>query len=234
MKSLGYQSFYAADNYPKGENLNMGINDGDFLQSTAKFISEQRKPSFSYVITLSSHVPFSTNDQSRALGLDTNKYPDQVGGYLETINYTDRMLGKFFTSLKTMGLFDDSLVIIYGDHTPVLPAFTAGTISYDPGSVKQKEVPLFIKLPRQTTGETHENTGTHLDIVPTAIDLLGVNTDQMMFGKSLFANDNSTFQSCPDQLSLLSKLGNCKTALSIEKSKSSLIIRYNQFNNIRR
>jgi len=31
LESLGYQKFYAADNYPKGALINMGLNDGDFL-----------------------------------------------------------------------------------------------------------------------------------------------------------------------------------------------------------
>jgi lipoteichoic acid synthase len=31
LKSLGYQKFYAADNYPKGFDINMGLDDGTFL-----------------------------------------------------------------------------------------------------------------------------------------------------------------------------------------------------------
>lgn len=227
--SLGYQKFFASNNYPKGTKINMGLNDGDFLNKTADYIKEQPKPSLSYVITLSSHVPFSTNKESEELGIDKSEYPDQVGGYLETINYTDRMLGKFFDKLKSYQLYDDSLIIVYGDHTPVLPAFKAGSISYDPSSVQQKEVPLFIKLPKQTDGKTIANKGVHLDIMPTILDLLGVKTNQLMFGRSLFADKSDSYQDCPDQFETFTSLGGCENSLRSEKNISEKIVRYNLF-----
>ena len=232
LSALGYQEFYAADNYPKGTKLNMGLSDGEFLSKTADYIKDQPKPSLSYAITLSSHVPFSTGNQTKGLNIKINDYPYLVGDYLEVINYTDRMLGDFFAKLKSYGLYDDSLILVYGDHTPVLPAFTAGEIKYDPTSVQEKEVPLFIKLPNETVGKTYANKGTHLDIMPTVLDLLGIKTSQLMFGQSLFTNNPKAFQTCPDQLSTFASLGDCKTALAAEKNISKKIIRYNLFNNL--
>ncbi len=232
LKSMGYQKFYAADNYSKGTTINMGLNDGDFLSKTADYIKEQPKPSLSYVITLSSHVPFAVTNETKDLGVNISDYPDQVGGYLEDINYTDRMLGKFFDKLKAEGLYDGSLIILYGDHTPVLPAFSAGTVKYDPESVQQLEVPLIIKAPNQTTGETHNNQGTHLDIMPTVLDLLGIKTTELMFGQSLFANSDKALKICSDQLPVFSGPGDCNSILTNEKNMSATIIRYNQFKNI--
>ena len=231
-KSLGYEKFYAADNYPKGAKINMGLNDGDFLSKTADYIKDQPKPSLSYIITLSSHVPFAIYKETKELGINVKDYPDQVGGYLENINYTDRMLGKFFEKLKSKGLYDNSLIIIYGDHTPVLPAFSAGTIKYDPESIQQKEVPLIFKIPNQNIGKTHDKQGTHLDIMPTILDLLGIKTTQLMFGQSLFANDNKALKICSDQLPVLPSDSDCNSMLTEEKNKSATIIRYNQFNNL--
>lgn len=230
LASLGYQKFYAADNYPKGAKLNMGLNDGDFLSKTADYIKDQPKPSFSYAITLSSHVPFSTNGQTKGLDININDYPYLTGDYLESINYVDRMLGNFFTKLKSYGLYNDSLILVYGDHTPVLPAFTAGTIKYDPTSIQEKEVPLFIKLPNDTASKTYANKGTHLDIMPTVLDLLGIKTTKLMFGQSLFADNSKEFKNCPDQMSVFANLGDCKNAITAEKNISKEIIRYNLFN----
>jgi len=233
-KSLGYQKFYAANNYPRGEKINMGLNDGDFLSKTAEYIKDQPKPSLSYVVTLSSHVPFSISDKTKDLGVNINDYPDQVGGYLENINYTDRMLGNFFAKLKSEGLYEDSLILVYGDHNPVLPAFSAGTIDYNPETVQGKEVPLIIKLPNKTDGQTHDNKGTHLDIMPTVLDLLGVKTDQLMFGQSLFTNSDKALRVCSDQLAVFSGPNNCESTLLDEKTKAGTIIRYNQFNNLKK
>jgi phosphoglycerol transferase MdoB-like AlkP superfamily enzyme len=232
LKSLGYQKFYAADNYPKGAVINMGLNDGDFLSKTADYIKSQPKPSLSYVITLSSHVPFAVTDQTKGLNINTSDYPNMVGGYLEDINYTDRMLGAFFTKLKAEGLYDDSLIIVYGDHTPVLPAFSAGTIKYNPDTVQVKEVPLLIKLPNETIGKTYVDKGTHLDIMPTILDLSGIKTSDLMFGQSLFAQGDKALKTCSDQLPAFPTSGDCNVMLTNEKAESSTIIRYNQFNNI--
>jgi len=231
LSSLGYQKFYAADNYPKTETLNMGIIDGDFLSKTAEYIKTQPKPSLSYVITLTSHVPFATNEKTKDLGLNLSDYPDQVGGYLENIHYVDQALGQFFDKLKSEKLYDDSLILVYGDHIPVLPAFKAGTINYDPTSVQEKEVPLIIKLPNKTEGKIHTNTGAHIDITPTILDLLGVKTNQLMFGQSLFATGDKALKVCKDQL-VSFKSSNCSSMLETEKQKSAEIIRYNQFNNL--
>jgi phosphoglycerol transferase MdoB-like AlkP superfamily enzyme len=155
-----------------------------------------------------------------------------VGGYLEDINYVDRVLGKFFDKLKQEGLYNDSLIVAYGDHVPVLPAFSAGTIKYDPDTVQGKEVPLFIKLPNQTVGQTHPQKGTHLDIMPTVLDLVGAKTNQLMFGQSLFANDDKALKVCSDQLVTFPNTGNCLDMLQTEKLMSAKIIRYNQFKKI--
>jgi len=230
--SLGYQKFYASDNYSEGEELNMGLNDGDFLNETADYIVDQPKPSLSTVITLSSHIPFEITDLTKGLGLNASDYPDQVGGYLENINYVDRMLAHFFEKLKENNLYDDSLIIVYGDHTPVLSSFSAGNINYDSESDQALEVPLFIKLPNQTTGQTHSELGTSLDIMPTILDLTGIKTNQLMFGQSLFAQIENSPIACPNNIIIFPELGDCETAQSIEKNMSSKIIRYNQFQNI--
>ena len=232
--SLGYQKFYAADNYSKGAKINLGLNDGDFLSETADYIKKQPKPSFSYAITLSSHVPFEITSETKGLGVNAKDYPDQVGGYLENINYTDRMLGRFFDKLKAAGLYDDSLIVVYGDHEPVLPAFTAGTIKYNPSTDQGKEVPLIFKLPNETEGAVHKNQGSHLDIMPTILDLVGVKTDTLMFGQSLFASGDKILEVCTDQLFAFPISGDCKADLKTTKNKAAEIIRYNQFDNLKR
>jgi len=67
-----------------------------------------------------------------------------------------------------------------------LDSFSAGTIRYNPESKQGQEVPIIIKLPNQKEAKVYKNYGTHLDITPTIFDLLGIKTNQLMFGQSLF------------------------------------------------
>lgn len=226
--SLGYEKFYAIDNYSGGSVLNMGISDGDFLARTADYVISQPKPSLSYIITLSSHVAFDLSSETHDLGIDIRKYPGLTGNYLEIINYTDRMLGIFFEKLKQANIFDDSLIIVYGDHTPILENFNAGTIEYIQDSNQGKDIPLIIKLPNQTQGNTHTNTGSTIDIMPTVLDIAGITTNSMMFGKNMFA-DSGIFSICDDQVSVFIQDISCSDSISEEKAISSQIIRYNLF-----
>lgn len=239
LPSLGYEKFYGVESYPEGAMMNMGLNDGTFLQKTAEYIRDQPKPSLSFAITLTSHVPFWITDETKELGINPDDYPKQVGGYLENINYVDRKLGEFFETLKEYDLYDDSLIVLYGDHTPTLSAFTAGSITYDPESIQEKEVPLFIKLPNQSEGEgvTIPNVGTHLDIMPTILDLVGIQTNQLMFGQSLFTKMNDSMSMKTNELSISSSESsnenNEKPLLDKEaESIATKIIRYNQFKHL--
>ena len=230
--SIGYQKFYAADNYQGGTKINMGLDDDTFLTQTAEYIAKQPKPSFSYVVTLSSHVPFSLPDNLKGLDIDTDAYREDVGNYLLSINYTDRMLGKFFEKLKSAGLYDDSLIVVYGDHNPVMDSFTAGTVTYDSESAQNKEVPMFIKLPNSTESKTITKTATQLDIMPTILDLAGISTNDLMFGRSLATDSSNNFTTCANQIAVFGINSDCETMLETEKSKSADIIRYNLFDKI--
>ena len=181
---------------------------------------------------MSSHTPFEITNLTKELGINTVDYPDQVGGYLENINYVDRMLGQFFKKLKENDLYDDSLIVVYGDHTPILDSFSAGSMNYDSNTNQALEVPLFVKLPNQTIGQTHENIGTSLDIMPTILDLVGIKTNQLMFGQSLFAQLKNKPFTCQNHLVIFSNIGDCEAAELTEKSISSKIIRYNQFQSL--
>lgn len=230
---FGYDRFLSSSDYSDGPKINMGLNDGTFLNETVDYVKEQPKPSLSSLITLSSHTPFKINYLTRDLGLDPETLPNQVAGYLENIHYTDKALGDFFDKLKEYDLYDDSLIIIYGDHTPALSEeFSIGSIYYDPLSNQALETPIIIKLPNQTEGEVYHGTGTNLDIMPTILDLVGVNTDNLMFGQSLFYQIENDVERCPDHIIIFDGLGDCETARREEENISSMIIRYNQFENL--
>ncbi len=196
-KSLGFNNFFAADNYKKGTEVNMGLSDQDFLSQSVNMIEKQPVNSFNYLITLSSHFSFEMPENLKTIKLTNSKYPSLSRNYLEVIHYTDAALGNFLTELKSRGLYDDSLIVIYGDHSAKFEPFISDEGKVEPNSLDGKKVPLIIKLPGQVEGKTISTPNSHLDIMPTILGLVGTKTNYPMYGRDLFGSEKPFFFTFP-------------------------------------
>ena len=65
---------------------------------------------------MSNHYPYSqfTNDEA---GFPIAKTSDEtINGYFATANYLDKAVEEFFNYLKSSGLYENSVIVLYGDH----------------------------------------------------------------------------------------------------------------------
>jgi hypothetical protein len=107
--------------------------------------------------------------------------------HLYQLGFVDRRLGSLFDRLEETGTWDDAMVIVVADHG----------ISFVPGQHRRwpKEdnrsdlfrIPLFVKLPGQSTGRVIDDPAFGIDIVPTIVDALDIDTDWEFDGSSLLA-----------------------------------------------
>jgi len=192
-KSFGYDNFYARDNYQRGVDINMGLADKSFFTQSITKMKKEPTSSLDYLITLSSHYSFDIPQEHWSLSLNEKDYTKLSFGYLESIHYADEAIGEFIAELKQNNMYDDSVIIIYGDHTAKYDAFTTDQGYIDPGTIAGKRIPLFIKLPGQTTTSKSMVATSELDIMPTILNLVGVKTDAPMFGRDVFENDSTFF-----------------------------------------
>lgn len=204
-KSLGFDHFYASDNYKSGAIINMGLSDADFLTQTVDYLKKSPTKSLSYVVTLTSHFSFEIPKSEQTLSLTKDKYSTLTANYLQAIHYTDSALGSFIEQLKTNGLYEDSIIVLYGDHKAKYDAFTADGGNIDPNTANGKKVPLMIKLPGETTGDRSNTPSTLLDIMPTLLNLVGAKPTSPMFGRDLFSDEKpfiytSTFEDNYEQV----------------------------------
>ncbi len=97
--------------------------------------------------------------------------------------------------LKDDGLWDDSVIVIYGDHFG--PSFSpltkpelqvlSGLVGHEYTVLDHFRVPLIVHVPGQKTPGRITDTVGQMDIMPTIIDLLGLDsTNVAMFGRSVF------------------------------------------------
>jgi arylsulfatase A-like enzyme/Flp pilus assembly protein TadD len=110
-------------------------------------------------------------------------YKDRL--YDGEIAYADSALGTFIAYLKSHGWYENSLIVVVGDHGEGLGEHredTHGIFLYD----STTHVPLILKLPRQASSSRVVDAQVRTtDVLPTVLDLTGVSTPADLDGESL-------------------------------------------------
>jgi arylsulfatase A-like enzyme len=104
--------------------------------------------------------------------------------YLGEIAYADESLGVLFDRLKSLGLWEDTLVVFTADHGEGRGEHgetTHSTLTYG----ATLHVPLIIRAPGRSKGLRVETRVGTVDIVPTILDLLGIEASSSPQGRSL-------------------------------------------------
>ncbi len=113
-----------------------------------------------------------------------------VARYDAEIRYSDDALGAFFVRLRTLGLWDRTLVVVTADHGETLADphhhryFSHGVVTYEEVS----RVPLIVHEPGGR-GRLARVDATRpvmaIDIAPTVLDLLGIEAPATFEGRSI-------------------------------------------------
>ncbi len=195
-KTLGYDHFYGEKSYNINEVLGMGLSDKEFLKQSMDKLNNLSQPFYSFLITLTSHHPFDAvkNVSSFDAGQYTGTF---MGDYIQSINYTDEQLGMFLKELKDQGYMDNSIIVIYGDHSAMpisqsdaLAKFLGKDKLSEPEWAEQQKVPLIIHFPGDKNSGVYSTLGGEIDVTPTLNNLLGLDMNTYL-GHDLFnTNDN--------------------------------------------
>jgi arylsulfatase A-like enzyme len=94
-----------------------------------------------------------------------------VALYDGEITYTDAELGRLFTALRELDLYDPTLIIVTADHGE---QFQEHDLWRHSNSLYQQlvHVPLLVKLPGQREGRVVTESVAAIDVVPTILALL--------------------------------------------------------------
>lgn len=191
LKAIGFEKTFDVSHFDASEKIGLGISDGSYLRQIAPIIKDEKKPFYSFIVTLTSHSPFDLPAKYRQLALSQDLNQSKLGGYFQSINYTDQQIGTFLSTLDKSGVLDNSVVVIYGDHT--------GVHKYYDDEVKQvrpqeswwlddsKRIPLII-YHKGMKGQEIKTTGGQIDTLPTVGSLLGINENSYKntaFGRNL-------------------------------------------------
>ncbi len=103
--------------------------------------------------------------------------------YDQEILFTDHHIGRLLADLKERGLYDDSIIVLTGDHGEGFGEHGVDFHGYHLYAAQTK-VPLLIKIPGIEPRHVITAAG-HVDILPTLANLVGAQPTAEMMGRSL-------------------------------------------------
>ncbi|MGI6748420.1 MAG: LTA synthase family protein [Anaerovoracaceae bacterium] len=182
-----------------GGNI-VGISDQAFFKQSAEFLEELNAggcPFYSFLITLSCHHPFRLPDFLKGLDLYPQDENNIVGNYLNAAHYADRAIGEFLELLKEKGLYQNSVIALYGDHFGLPKSDRAvdervtELLGYEYDYDVMLNVPLIIHIPEYEGNMTVSTSGGQLDFMPTICYLLGIEElNTLYLGQNLFTAES--------------------------------------------
>ncbi|MCG7317272.1 LTA synthase family protein [Brevibacillus laterosporus] len=194
---LGFDKYYDTEFFGYEDIVGLGPSDEILFDKTLGVLEEQQKqnrPFYSQIITLSGHHPFVIPQEKITLSLPPAWEGTNVGNYIQAQHYVDKQLGALFAKMKQNGLWDNTVIALYGDHygitqdeqdkdgKPIIESLTGHV--YD--KVDAFTVPLIVKVPGNITGKTMDNMGGQIDIMPTIANLVGLDlSNTTYFGQDL-------------------------------------------------
>ncbi|NQX60767.1 LTA synthase family protein [Paenibacillus qinlingensis] len=196
-QAIGYDRYYDKQFFKDEDAFFYGSSDEVLYRKTAEELASQQNqgaPFYAHIISMSSHNPFTIPEEKYKMTLPERYEGTFVGDYIRAENYADYALGLFIEDLKKRGIWENSVVVLYGDHRG-LPLFSLKAddkhlmteiLGHEYSEKELINIPLIIASEGVTTPQVQRQLGGQIDILPTVANLLGVPlTDYIHFGQDL-------------------------------------------------
>jgi len=200
------QAVFISEFEDTSEKIGGYLSDELFYKQAAQKLDGYNEPFFAYLSAASSHTAFQLvgiEDKYSKVNIDVGKYKNTLfGDYLEAINYADYAFGLFVNELKTKGLYEDSVILVFGDHygismgNPEMEEFIKEVNpNYNDITDKVNYVNVLcgIKVPGLEKRNI-ERPVSKVDIKPTLLGLSGIK-DDFSLGKTIFSTKDYAYVS---------------------------------------
>ena len=176
----GFDHYFGRTEYGNEDHTDdaWGVLDEYFNPWTARSISKELKePFIAGLFTISSHHPYYIPEEHEKI------LPEGPLPIAKSIAYGDMSLRKFFDAAKEQPWYKNTIFVICADHAPSAYAKKYST------RIGMYQIPILIFDPTQKI-EPKQNDAifSHIDIMPTILDLVGYDKSYYSFGSSTFQN----------------------------------------------
>ncbi|WP_223067920.1 LTA synthase family protein [Paenibacillus caui] len=203
--ALHFKRYFDKPDYKNDHFNDFGASDEELYRvavNRMKEISDGGQAFYTQLVTVSNHFPFKVPEDRKRITLPDSLKNTQLGDYLTAVNYTDYAVGTLIDRLKEAGLWNNSVLVLYGDHFGLQPDANDPDwvksqlgIKYD-SRVSRFNIPLIIHLPGEQKGQRIDQVGGQLDIMPTIANLMGISLkgeNFTAFGHDLLNIDHNVF-----------------------------------------
>lgn len=174
--SQGFDSYN--DEYSRIHSVNLSSLERKaehVTEAAIEWLITRRSPWFLWIHCWDPHTPYDPPEPFKT------QYKEHL--YEGEVAYVDMVLGKLFDHMKDRNFFDSTLIVFTGDHGESLGQHgeeTHGFFAYN----SSLWIPLIISSPDTAPGRV-ESYVSHVDIFPTACDILGIAKPSFLQGTSL-------------------------------------------------
>ena len=203
-KQWGYNYFFDASYFTKQDDTNSfqyGLNDKIMLKDSIKYLERLQQPFYVKYITVSNHYPYTTSLIGDEIGFPLAKTKDEtINGYFATANYLDSSVKALFDYLKESGLYDNSIIVLYGDHfgisqtrnpnlAPLVGKTSETWSNYD--NAMMQRVPYMVVVPGMDKGKIIDTYAGQVDMLPTLEHLLGIDSkNYLQVGQDMLSSQH--------------------------------------------
>jgi len=192
----GFDEYYGAQDMPNVENCDegreplTGTYDFNMLDFYHKKLNKMKEPFLGFAFTDSTHSDFHLPSKTY------ERYPHDLKNYNGSLNayiYADKSIERFMQSVKKEPWFDRTIFVFTSDHGTG-DALNEIARKYRPddkalASIEHFRIPLIIYAPKIFKPQEINTLGSHNDMFPTIVDMLGLEAKISTMGSSLFDKD---------------------------------------------
>lgn len=166
---LGFDDYFGQEDmkilldYPQKKFPKFGWDYEGFDMLLQHINKRKTNNFFGFLFTGSTHVPYPRlQKQFEKFEFDGE---DGINGYKNSIIYADWALGEFMKNAKKQPWFDDTVFIITGDHTVKVASNKHYSDFF--------HIPFLMYSPKHIKAQVVDTYASHVQIMPTIIDLMG-------------------------------------------------------------
>lgn len=196
LNALGFNNYVGCGNGLETK-INCNIwpqSDTEMIEATIDDYKDSKIPFMTYYVTVSGHMSYDWNNAMSKKYKDKVQdlnYPENVKAYIATQIELDNALKTLIDKLEKEGILDDTVIALVGDHYPYDLSINDinKASSYTRDDTIEINHSSFILWNNKTKKTTIKKVGSQIDVLPTLLNLFGINYDsRLIIGKDILSD----------------------------------------------